>query len=320
MRRKSTQSKTDLAENDSIEQRIDEVEWCSLKDVPRRLKFPFHVNVVGWIVVGAGTYHGVHHGWGTEFCIRLASSDTEARDRVGGRLYRMPFPHVLVKRPGEMHEQRYGGWREAFYIVYPPGMENLLRRAGVDDGPGSLPVWPLLGAPDVLESIREMRRLFPRHLEPEVADELDARCWALVTRLVALRDHPVAHSGQTQAFDTPPLSDSERLRAFSASLPARCLKPVDFVEEARALGLSRSVFYRRFTALVGEPPERHLANLRLDAAARLLRESPLSIKQIAFAVHDKSQSHFAAAFKARFGVTPRNWRDGRGQRDGQDKN
>ena len=79
---------------------------------------------------------------------------------------------------------------------------------------------------------------------------------------------------------------------------------MDFAAEARALGFSRSTFYRLFTAVVGQPPEKHLAGLRLDAAARLLRESPLSIKQVAWAVHDRSQSHFAAAFRARFGVTP----------------
>ena len=305
------------AVRDFVEQRIDEIEWNSLANVPRRLRFPFPVQVVGWIVVGAGTYRGVHRGNGTEFCVRLASSDPAANERIGGRLYRVPFPHVLMKRPGELHEMRYAGWREAFYIVYPPGLEEALRRAGVDDGPGALPVWPIGDAPDVLESIREMRALFPRTAEPGVADELDARCWALVTRLVALRDHPEAPGGLLPGA-AGRASDDDRLRTFSASLPARCLKPVDFAAEARSLGFSRSVFYRRFTALVGEPPERHLANLRLDAAARLLRESPLSIKQVAFAIRDRSQSHFAAAFKARFGVTPRAWRDGAVSRDAQD--
>lgn len=302
---------------DFVEQRIDEIEWNSLAAVPRRLRFPFPVMVVGWIVVGAGNYRGVHRGNGTEFCIRLSSSDPVAKERIGGRLYRVPFPHVLMKRPGELHEMRYAGWREAFFIVYPPGLEEALRRAGVDDGPGALPIWTIGDAPDVLKSIREMRTLFPRAAEPGVADELDARCWALVTRLVALRDAAASASRDGVDSSGAPHPD-ERLRAFSASLVSRCLKTVDFMAEARKLGYSRSVFYRRFTALVGEPPEKHLANLRLDAAARLLRESPLSIKQVAFAIHDKSPSHFAAAFKARFGVTPRAWRDGAVARDAQD--
>ncbi|MBP5544760.1 MAG: helix-turn-helix transcriptional regulator [Kiritimatiellae bacterium] len=297
-----------------LEQRIDEIEWCSLGDVPRRLRFPFPVTVVGWIITGAVHYRGTHRSFGTEFCVRLRSCDATAVDFVNGVRHECSFPHVMMKRHGERHEYRASGWREAFYIIYPPGMEAALRRAGVDDGHGALPMWPVGGAPDLLDSIREMRALFPRRLEPGVADELDARCWALVTRLVALRDHPAKpaalEKGLGKVFSRP--SDDDRIRAFSMSLQARCMKPVDFAAEARALGFSRSVFYRRFTALVGEPPEKHLANLRLDAAARLLRESPLSIKQVAFAIHDKSPSHFAAAFKARFGTTPRAWRDGGG--------
>lgn len=293
-------------------QRIDEIEWCSLCDVPRRLRFPFPVRVVGWVLTGAAHYRGSHMASGTEFCVRLRSSDATAVDVVAGVRHETAFPHVIMKRPGERHEYSAPGWREAFYIVYPPGMEETLRKAGVDEGPGTLPAWSISGAPDVLESIREMRALFPRKLEPGVADELDARCWALVTRLVALRDNPADNPDPQEGSvgGIAHRSGDDRIRAFSASLPARCLKPVDFAAEARALGFSRSVFYRRFTALVGEPPERHLANLRLDAAGRLLRESPLSIKQVAHAIHDPSQSHFAAAFKARFGATPSAWRKG----------
>ena len=303
-------------ERDILKQRIHKVEWCSLSDVARRLKFPFPVMVVGWNIAGNAIYRGIHRGNGTEFCIRLVSSEAMAVDVIGGRRYELPFPHVIMKRPGERHEYRALGWREAFFIIYPRGTEAALRRAGVDDGIGALPAWPLGAAPEVFESIREMRALFPHHREPRVADELDARCWALVTRLVALRDEAAAgaNRGGVDKVALEP-SDDDRVRAFSADLPSRCLKPVDFAEEARALGLSRSGFYRRFSALVGEPPERHLWNLRLDAAARLLRESQFSVKQVAFAVCDKSPAHFCRAFRARFGVSPLAWRNGAGSVD-----
>jgi len=294
-------------------ERVDEMEWCTLDNVPRRFKFPFPVKVVGWIVISKGVYSGFSPVNGTEFCVRLSSSDSVAVDRVGDRLFKTPFPHVITKRHGEVNERRYAGWREAFFIVYPLGLQDALRRAGVDDGPGALPVWPIGDASDVRESIREIRALFPRVAEPGVADELDARCWALVTRLVTLRDKANAVAARDGADSSGAQHPDERLRAFSASLVSRCLSPIDFTAEARKLGYSRSAFYQRFTALVGEPPERHLANLRLDAAARLLRESQFSIKQIAFAVRDKTPSHFAAAFRARFGVTPRAWRNGAGK-------
>lgn len=280
------------------------------------MRFPFPVKTVGWMVVGKTHFLGFNKTNGTEFCVRLASSDPVALDRVDGTLFKTKFPHVFVKRPGAYHEMRYSGWREGFFVVYPPGLEKALRLAGADAGPGAPTAWSIANASDVQESICGIRALFPRSQEPGVADELDARCWALVTRLVALRDHP-ANTGEAGALPAAGLSDDERIRAYSSSLVSRCLKPVpiDFEKEARALGFSRSGFYSRFTALVGEPPERHLANLRLDAAARLLRESPLSVKQVAFAVRDKSQAHFSRAFRARFGVSPLAWRNGLGGLD-----
>ena len=300
-----------------MDQWVQEVDWCSLAGVPRRMRFPFPVKTVGWMVVSKTKFSRTVRENGTEFCVRLASSDSVAVDRIGGKTYRTPFPHVVVKRPGVRHEMRYTGFREGFFIIYPPGLEAALRQAGADAGPKSPPIWPVPNAPDVPESIRTIRALFPRRLEPGVADELDALCWALVTRLAALRDFPPAPSADAEVPGPARDSDDARIRAFSASLASRCLKPypIDFEKEARALGFSRSGFYSRFTALVGEPPERHLANLRLDAAAHLLRESSLSVKQVAFAVRDKSQAHFTRAFRARFGVTPLAWRNGPGTLD-----
>ena len=286
---------------------MDDVEWCILSDVPRALKFPFPVKAIGHMVVSKAVFRSAPTGNGTEFCIRLASSDAFAEDRIGGRRYRTPFPHVMVKRPGVLQERHHAGWREAFFVIYSPAAERALLRTGVHGGPLAPPIWPIGNADGILESIRQIRALFPRKRESGVADELDALCWALVTRLVALRDSPAAVLTASGTPGADPSGD-ERIRAFSAALVGRCLRPIRFSEEARSLGFSRSSFYRRFKTVVGEPPERHLMNLRLEAAAELLSGSPLSIKQIAHAVHDKSAAHFSDAFRRRFGVSPREWR------------
>ncbi|MBQ7667691.1 MAG: hypothetical protein IJS46_06830, partial [Kiritimatiellae bacterium] len=161
----------------TIEHRIDHVEWCSLSGVPRRMRFPFQVKTAGWIVVSNQCCRNLGIRYGTEFCVRMAASESAAVDTIDGRTYRTPFPHVVMKRFGAVHDMRHRGWREAFFVIYPPALAAALRRAGADDGPDALPVWPVGGAPDVLESIREMRALFARVAEPGVADELDARCW-----------------------------------------------------------------------------------------------------------------------------------------------
>jgi AraC-like DNA-binding protein len=84
-------------------------------------------------------------------------------------------------------------------------------------------------------------------------------------------------------------------------------------ELAQQVGLSRSAFAQRFTALVGMPPMRYLAHWRLQLAAVRLRESPRAIAQIANDVGYESEAAFSRAFKKAFGVTPGAWRYGNEQ-------
>jgi AraC-like DNA-binding protein len=70
------------------------------------------------------------------------------------------------------------------------------------------------------------------------------------------------------------------------------------------VGLSRAVFARRFTALVGQPPLAYLSWWRMTVAARLLREGDAPLAAIARRVGYASQYAFAHAFKRAFGSPP----------------
>ncbi|MGO1426915.1 MAG: AraC family transcriptional regulator [Halomonas sp.] len=77
---------------------------------------------------------------------------------------------------------------------------------------------------------------------------------------------------------------------------------------ARQVGLSRSAFAGRFTDLVGMPPMRYLARLRMQVAARHLRESLTPIARIALEAGYESEASFNKAFKRAFGAPPAAWR------------
>jgi AraC-like DNA-binding protein len=77
---------------------------------------------------------------------------------------------------------------------------------------------------------------------------------------------------------------------------------------ARRVGLSRSAFAEHFTELVGMPPMRYLAQLRMQLAARRLRESPAPIGQIALETGYESEASFSKAFKRAYGTPPATWR------------
>ena len=65
----------------------------------------------------------------------------------------------------------------------------------------------------------------------------------------------------------------------------------------------------RFAQLIGMPPIRYLTMWRLEIAKRYLRESRMSIPQIARAVGYESEEGFRRAFKREFEMWPAEWRD-----------
>jgi transcriptional regulator GlxA family with amidase domain len=65
----------------------------------------------------------------------------------------------------------------------------------------------------------------------------------------------------------------------------------------------------RFANLIGTPPIRYLTVWRLEIAKRHLRESRMSIPQIAAAVGYESEEGFRRAFRREFDLWPAEWRD-----------
>ena len=72
--------------------------------------------------------------------------------------------------------------------------------------------------------------------------------------------------------------------------------------------MSRSAFVERFTALVGVPPIRYLTALRMETAKTQLRETAMSVAQVAYAIGYNSEEAFSRAFKREVGMPPRSWR------------
>lgn len=73
---------------------------------------------------------------------------------------------------------------------------------------------------------------------------------------------------------------------------------------ARTVGLSRSVFAERFLDIVGEPPMRHIARLRMEKSATLLAAGA-TVGDAAVQVGYSEASTFGRAFRRHFGHAPR---------------
>jgi transcriptional regulator GlxA family with amidase domain len=78
---------------------------------------------------------------------------------------------------------------------------------------------------------------------------------------------------------------------------------------AAEVACSRATFARRFRELVGEPPLVYLTRLRMDVAARLLRDGELSLATIAERVGYGSEFAFNRTFHRVRGVPPGRYRE-----------
>ena len=77
---------------------------------------------------------------------------------------------------------------------------------------------------------------------------------------------------------------------------------------ARAAGVSRATLTRRFAAVTGESPGGYLTRLRMDLAARRLRDSTDSLEQVARSVGYTSVYAFSRAFSRLRGEPPGQYR------------
>lgn len=79
---------------------------------------------------------------------------------------------------------------------------------------------------------------------------------------------------------------------------------------AGAVHLSRAHFVRRFRSQFGQSPARFVIEIRLERARQLLRETSLTLEQIAGALGYASAQFFARQFRQNCGQTPGQWRRG----------
>jgi AraC-like DNA-binding protein len=124
----------------------------------------------------------------------------------------------------------------------------------------------------------------------------------------ALRAHASEKGDEKQglcALADPGIGASLRM------MHARPAEPWTVDSLARAVGMSRSAYAARFTALVGEAPLQYLTRWRMTQAAELLREGDETVPAIAERVGYRNAAAFMKAFTRIEGVGPGAYRRNR---------
>lgn len=128
-----------------------------------------------------------------------------------------------------------------------------------------------------------------------------------------LRRYGDLSRGDQVALDRPPRYRPLRpllLKRVTDFVQAHIGDDIRLADLAELVHLSQRHFIRAFHAATGATPYQYVMEKRLQASAeQLLRSGETKIAEIAKTMGFKSQAHFAAQFRARYGIAPTRYRD-----------
>ncbi|MCC8113786.1 MAG: response regulator [Bacteroidales bacterium] len=148
--------------------------------------------------------------------------------------------------------------------------------------------------------------------KPFDSEMLSARCDSLIENRKRIYSSMGAASTVEPAAETAPQKsapvhdiDNEFYQRFVAIVNDEIGNADLSVEElAQRLGLSRVQMYRKLKALTNYSPAELIRNLRLRRAAQMLKNSEMTVSEIAYSVGFTSPSYFAKCYREYFNETP----------------
>jgi AraC family transcriptional regulator len=199
---------------------------------------------------------------------------------------------------------------------------------------GNVPV-PCQGVangPERIEGVRHVRsagkpedhvikRLSDALAATERADDhftgvcADALRLAIVTRLLGLQSETPRSNEWTGRTDEA--GAGRKMRALQKWRLRRVVEFIDnhlpgkitLLDLAAVAGLSRMHFASQFRLATGFRPHEYLLRRRIQRAEELLRQSTMTLCEIAVTVGFQTQAHFTTVFKRIVGETPYQWRN-----------
>lgn len=143
--------------------------------------------------------------------------------------------------------------------------------------------------------------------KPFLLDELRATIDNLIAGRLKLKGKFSGAQQQADKVEQQEIVDSDK------QLMERIMKSVnknigdsDFnVEQlCQEVGVSRTQLHRKMKELTGLSTTEFIRNIRLEQAARLLKERHFNISQVAYTLGFSNMAHFSKVFKQHFGISP----------------
>ena len=136
---------------------------------------------------------------------------------------------------------------------------------------------------------------------------------AVRRRLLLRVERTCRSSWQTSEFDcrlnrSPARLTKNEISKVMEFMEASIARNITLECIAALVGLSPRHFRRLFRASTGVGPNEMFTNMRLERAARDLRDSRKNVTEISFDCGFSQPQHLATAFRRKFGLTPTEFR------------
>jgi transcriptional regulator GlxA family with amidase domain len=228
-------------------------------------------------------------------CLRRLAGEGVRLGGISGGPYLLAEAGLLEGRRFTIHWEHAAALGEAFPQLRPEAARFVIDRDRVTCGGGVAPL-------DL------MHALITERMGGDFAGRVSD--WFLHTRVEPGEGPQRASLAERFGVHHPALLTA--LEKMAGHLE----KPLSRAAVARAAGVSERQLDRLFSVHRGCGFLDDYHRLRLEHARRLLRQSALSVSEIAFATGYSSVSHFGRAFRRLFGATPGKARAQESQRGG----
>lgn len=253
----------------------------------RNGKFCFRVGGLYWCRRNSAPQIGPLRQNYFEVCVRLESAAQWCDDVINGEKQHVPFPNVAWKRPGKEVVTRHH-LRDVLAFSYPEETMREFFRIGMEPAENCR---AFTMTPEIERLVLELRGLIYHLYTPGVPDRVDWTCFQLYKNLLAVE--------KTERENRETI-----IRNLFMWLQTHYDKPVDMTELAQKNGMSRTKFYVKWKKTFSVSPVQYQLDCKLEAAAMLLRQTPLPIAGIVRNVHFSGVYAFHKRFLQKYGMTP----------------
>lgn len=261
----------------------------------RRFTTPFPLSRVSTIDNHPVTPNPVSVKGTLELCIRLCSGEQTSVEWFDGVKYQIGYPNVAIKVPDVVHTFSVDTPRDIFSFVYDLSLYQPLKTAGFLDPPYC---WDFQMTPELNVKFREMRLLMEHSDEFGTADRIDQLAITIFEELIFQRDRRSCPKDMMDA----------KIHKIISYLHLNFTRKIDLDKLLRENGFSRRSFYRYWNRNQSVTPAAYILDLRLEEAARLLRETALPIYTAARETGFASTAYFCRLFLQKYHLSPRRYR------------